>query len=108
MMSNRKTWMLILGVCIIFLSSVIAPPRGDAAEQINVAGTVWEDEWDDYDNVTAVVIEADDGEEYLVSNEGKGKELLTLGGRNVKVTGVVDEEVDGWKTITVKAYAVIE
>ena len=108
MMSKRETWMLILGVCVVLLSYVIAPPRGDAAEQISVTGTVWEDEWDDNDNVTAVVIEADDGEEYLVSNEGKGKELLTLGGRNVKVTGVVGEEVDGWKTITVTAYAVIE
>jgi len=108
MMSNSKAWMLILGVCIVFLSNVIAPPRGDAAEQIIVTGTVWEDEWDDNNNVTAVVIEADDGEQFLVSNEGKGKELLTLAGKNVKVTGVVGEEVDGWKTITVTAYAVIE
>jgi hypothetical protein len=42
------------------------------------------------------------------NKENEGKELLTLGGRNVKVTGVVGEEVDGWKTITVTAYAVIE
>ena len=41
-------------------------------------------------------------------NEGKGEELLTLGGRNVKVTGVVGEGGDGWKTITVKAYAAVE
>ena len=104
----RRVLRVMAGLCTLLLVSFIAPICEPAAEKVTITGTVYEDAWDSNDNPTAVVIEAADGEEYKVSDVGKGKELLKLDGKEVKATGVVVEDSEGWKTITIMAYEVIE
>lgn len=105
MKMNRK--LLIVGFCTLLLAYVIAPTNAPATEKVTITGTVYADDWDN-DNVTAVVIETADGDEYKVSSGGKGKDLLKLSDKNVKATGVVVEDSEGGKTITVTSYEVIE
>lgn len=100
--------LLVVAFFFLLLAYVIAPANALATEEVTITGMVYEDAWDDNDNVTAVVIEAADGEEYKVSGDGRGKELLKLGDKNVKATGVVVEDSEGRKTITVMAYEVME
>lgn len=108
MKGNRRLLIVIVGFCTLLLAYLIAPTNAPAKATVTITGAVYEDDWDENDNPTAVVIEATDGEEYKVSAEGKGKELLKLGDKNVKATGFVVEDKEGWKTITVTAYEVIE
>jgi hypothetical protein len=57
--------------------------------------------------VSLVVIETPDGELYYVSDDAKGKELLKLVDKNVKLTGVIDD-TGGERTITVMSHEVVE
>ncbi len=104
----RRLFLVIAGLCTFLLVCLVAPLEVSAAEEVTIAGTVYEDDWDDDGNPTVVVIESADGEEYVVSASGKGKELLKLDGREVQATGIVSESSEGWKTITIMAYEVIE
>jgi len=79
-----------------------------ATEEVEIAGTVFASEWDANDNVTAVVIATEEGEEIAVSHSGKGIELLKLEERNVKATGSVVTDEEGRKTITITKYIVQE
>jgi hypothetical protein len=108
MRMNRRLVLVMVGFCALIFMYGVFLPHALAAEKVTLTGTVYEDEWDDNDNPTAVVIETDDGEEYKVSSEGKGKDLLKLGDKDVKVTGVVAEDSEGYKTITVTAYTVMD
>lgn len=87
--------------------ALLLATAGPAAVEVSITGTVYADEWDDKDNLIAVVIETADGDVYNVSDHGKGKELLKLVDKNVRATGTV-EETDGEKIITVMAYEVME
>ncbi len=102
----KNLFILVLGVflCVAFFSSTSIL----AAVEVSITGTVFADDWDDKDNVIAVVIETADGETYNVSDDAKGKELFKLVDKNVKVTGTVVEDIDGEKVITVMAYEVME
>ena len=61
---------------------------------------------DDRGNVLAVeIVVGDEKEPYLVSNSGKGRELLLYIGKHVLAGGTVEEDNLGWKTIKVEHYA---
>jgi hypothetical protein len=105
MKRNRYSSILALYAfaCIVLFSAA----AGLAAVETSITGTVYADDWDDKGNVTLVVIETADGEIYYVSDDAKGKELLKLVDKSVKVTGVV-EDTGGEKTVTVMVYEIME
>ena len=104
---KRKGKFSILALCaFVCLSLLYAAAVSTAAEE-SITGTVYADDWDDKGNVTLVVIETADGELYYVSEDAKGKELLKLVEKDVKVTGVV-EDAGGEKIITVVSYEIMD
>jgi len=104
---KRNRHFSILAVCAFACVALLSAAAGLAAVEASIMGTVYADDWDDKGNVTLVVIETADGELYYVSDDAKGKELLKLVEKNVKVTGVIDDAA-GEKTITVMAYEIIK
>jgi hypothetical protein len=83
-------------------------PLFAATEEVEIAGTVFASEWDANDNVTAVVIATEEGEEIAVATSGKGMELLKLEEKNVKVTGSVVTDEEGRKTVNITKYIIQE
>ena len=94
----------ILAIVALMGSSILFA----ATEEVEIAGTVFASEWDANDNVTAVVIATEEGEEIAVSPSGKGMELLKLEERNVKATGSIVTDQEGHKTINITKYIVQE
>ncbi len=97
----------ILAICAFVCLSLLYAVAVPTAAEESITGTVYADDWDDKGNVTLVVIETADGELYYVSEDTKGKELLKLVEKNVKVTGVV-EDAGGEKIITVVSYEIMD
>ena len=107
MMLLRKKSLLPVLIILAFVALVSGVQLFAAAEQ-EIAGTVFAAEWDAKDNVTAVVIATEEGEEIAVSNTGMGKELLNLEEKNVKATGSLVTDEEGRKTITITKYIIQE
>jgi hypothetical protein len=107
MLLRKKTVLLFLGILTIF-ALVGSLPVFAATDEVEIAGTVFASEWDANDNVTAVVIATEEGEEIAVSPSGKGKELLKLEERNVKATGSIVTDQEGRKTINITKYMIQE
>ncbi|UCG12523.1 MAG: hypothetical protein JSU72_18870 [Deltaproteobacteria bacterium] len=107
MLVRTKTLFLFLSVLgIVMLMATL--PIFAATEEVEITGTVFATEWDANDNVTAVVIATEDGEEIAVSPSGKGMELLKLDEKNVKATGSIVTDEEGRKTINITRYIVQE
>ncbi|MDO9529688.1 MAG: hypothetical protein Q7J27_11095 [Syntrophales bacterium] len=101
---KRKLLSAVIFVLLItFVMSVTAFKAN--AEEVTITGTVVALDFDDKDKVVAVSIDTADGY-YDVSDNSIGKQLLTLLDKNVKVTGIVGEDKDGNRTITVKSYEI--
>ncbi len=84
-----------------------APPPAD--KEVTITGVVAKAAVDENDKVIAVEIQEDrsgETEYYLVNDDTKGNELLGLVDKRVEVTGVVDEDEDDNKILTVKSYTV--
>ena len=94
----------ILAIVALMGSSILFA----ATEEVEIAGTVFASEWDANDNVTAVVIATEEGEEIAVSPSGKGMELLKHEEKNVKATGSIVTDQEGHKTINITKYIVQE
>jgi len=105
---KKNRYLSILTFCLFAFAILFSSTVGLTAVEMSITGMVFADDWDDEDNVTAVVIETAEGEFYNVSEDAKGKELYKLVDKNVKVTGTVIEDIDGEKVITVMAYEVME
>ncbi len=105
---NREVMAITVAFFILVCAFLTTAAGVSAGSTVTITGTVYGNEWDDQERPTAVVIETADGEEYRVSAEGKGKELLKLDDKNVKATGVVVEDSEGQKTIKVTAYEIVE
>lgn len=71
---------------------------------IAIKGIVIPVDWDQKGNPVSVAIATHTEEEYLVSNDSKGKELFNLIREGVKITGLV-KEIAGIKIIKVKDIA---
>jgi hypothetical protein len=108
MMLLRKKTLLPVLIILAFVALVSGVQLFAATEQVEIAGTVFAAEWDAKDNVTAVVIATEEGEEIAVSNSGMGKELLNLEEKNVKATGSLVTDEEGRKTITITKYTIQE
>lgn len=80
-----------------------------ADKDVTITGVVAKAAVDENDKVIAVEIQeerAEGTEYYLVNDDAKGNELLGLVGKQVEVTGVVDEDEDENKILTVKSFSV--
>ena len=107
MLLRKKVMLGIL--CILAIVALMGRlPLFAATEEVEIAGTVFASEWDANDNVTAVVIATEEGEEIAVSPSGKGMELLKLEEKNVKATGSIVTDQEGRKTIKITKYIVQE
>ena len=107
MLLGKKVMLRI--VCILAIVILMGSlPLFAATEEVEIAGTVFASEWDAKDNVTAVVIATEEGEEIAVSPSGKGTELLKLEEKNVKATGSIVTDQEGRKTINITKYIVQE
>ena len=73
MLVRKKTLLSVLSIlAIVVLMGTM--PLFAATEEVEITGTVFAAEWDANDNVTAVVIATEEGEEIAVANSGKGME----------------------------------
>ncbi len=75
-------------------------------DETTITGYVLAAEWGPDDDVTAVRIETED-EEYHVIADDIGQRLYDLLDCEVEVTGLVEGEKDGTKSIAVTSYEVI-
>jgi hypothetical protein len=103
---KQKGKLLILGLCALISFSVVCATNVYAADEATVTGTVYATAWDDNDNVTAAVI-AGLGEEYVIVQNAVGKELSKLNYKDVKASGVIGQDSEGNKTLTVSSYEVL-
>jgi hypothetical protein len=101
---KRNDRILFLVLCAFVMSLFLVMPV-KAVEEEAIIGTVVAASTDASGKVTAIKIEADDGD-YLVANNDKAKELIALIDKDVEVTGTVKES-GGKKTITVTSFEVI-
>lgn len=84
---------------------VVRPPD----KEVVIAGVVEKAAVDENDQVIAVEIQVqgpDGVDYYLVNDDAKGNELLGLVGKQVDVTGIIDEDEDDNKLLTVKGFSV--
>ncbi len=82
--------------------------KGSSERQASITGIVTATDWDEDGNVIAVALSTPHEEEYLIKKDPVGEELFDLFGAEVLVTGIVDEDKCGNKTITVKRYKLLE
>ena len=107
MLVRKKTLLSVLSIlAIVVLMGTM--PLFAATEEVEITGTVFAAEWDANDNVTAVVIATEEGEEVAVAKSGKGMELLKLEEKNVKASGSIVTDEEGRKTINITRYIVQE
>ena len=104
-------------LCALLIGAAAVPPVHAAKKEvvrppdkeITITGLVEKAAVDENDKVIAVEIQVEgpDGiDYYLVNDDAKGSELLGLVGRQVDVSGIVDEDEDENKLLTVKEYSV--
>lgn len=105
MKRNKRS--LISGLCALVLLCVVCAANVCAADQVTITGTVYAAAWDDKDNVTAATIVAGTGEEYTIVDNAAGKELFKLDFKVLKVSGVIGEDSEGNKTLTITNYEVM-
>ncbi|MFZ7110492.1 MAG: hypothetical protein ACOWYE_02320 [Desulfatiglandales bacterium] len=75
-------------------------------KEMTLTGFVTPEEWDTDDNVIAIGISTED-DDYLVELNKVGEELFDFLDEDVEVTGLVTEDKDGTKHITLTSYEVL-
>lgn len=119
MQSKFKLGGLILTVFIMALVMVSCELGSKTDKnEVTLTGLVEAIAWDEDENVTSVAIStvttAQNGkkhaeaESYWVADNKKGIELLKLIGKTIKVSGLVETDEEGHKTLTVKSYEVFD
>jgi hypothetical protein len=81
--------------------------KNKSEKEETLVGFILPSEWDNNDNVTGISISTDD-DEYLVENNKLGEQLFDFLDEDVRVTGLVTEEKDGTKRITISDYEILE
>ncbi len=103
-MKKKLLSALVFVLLIMFVISVTAFTA--YAEKITIVGTVIAIAFDDNDKVVAVTIDTAEGY-YDVSDNSIGKELLELLDKNITATGIVGEDKDGNRIITIETYKIL-
>lgn len=81
--------------------------KNKSEKEETLVGFILPSEWDNNDNVTGISISTDD-DEYTVENNKLSEELFDFLDEDVRVTGMVSEERDGTKHITITEYDILE
>lgn len=104
---KRTERFLVLAFCSLALLSIVCLTNVLYAAEVTVTGTVYISDRDDNDNVTDAVITTNMGDDYIIVPNAAGKELFELNIKVVRASGVVGEDSDGNKTLTVTNYEVM-
>jgi hypothetical protein len=104
MKRNKRS--LISGLCALVLLCVVCATNVFAADEVTVTGTVYATAWDDNGKVIAAVI-ACLGEEFIIVDNAPGKELFNLNYRDVMASGVIGQDNEGNRALTVSSYEVL-
>ena len=107
MLLGKKAMLRFLSILVIVVL-MGSLPLFAATDEVEISGTIFASEWDANDNVTAVVIATEEGEEIAVAPSGKGMELLKFEEKNVRATGSIVTDQEGRKTIKITKYIVQE
>ena len=78
--------------------------RGTVDKLTTVRGIVIAVDWDKEGNAIAVAILSPNEQEYVIEQDKKGKELISLIRQEIEVSSVVRSVRKDSKTITVKSY----
>jgi hypothetical protein len=97
---------LIWGLFALALLSVACATNVFATDKVTIMGTIYAEAWDDNGNATAAVIVSMD-QEYVIVKNATGKELFKLNYKDVKVSGIIGQDSEGNKTITVTNYEIL-
>lgn len=81
--------------------------RNKFEKEETLVGFILPSNWDNDDNVIGISISTDD-DEYMVENNKLGEELFDFLDEDVRVTGMVTDEKDGTKHITISDYEILE
>ena len=104
MKRNKRS--LISGLCALVLLCLVCATNVFAADEVTVTGTVYATAWDDNGKVIAAVI-ACSGEEFIIVANAAGTELFNLNYKDVMASGVIGQDSEGNKTLTVSSYEVL-
>lgn len=80
----------------------------DCMPSVTIKGIITAMKWDKDDNVTAVCLSTSGEEEYLIAENSFKDELLNLVYEPVKVTGLININKDGSKSILVESYELLD
>jgi hypothetical protein len=105
MKQNKRFLVLALSALALFI--VICSTNVFAADEVTVTGTVYPTALDENDNVIAAVIDTSMGEGYVIVANAAGKKLFELEYKAVKASGVIGQDSEGNKTLTVTSFEVI-
>lgn len=98
---------LLMGA-VIFALAVCAASGSFSADQVTIVGKIYGVAWDEDYNIMSAVIFTEDGKEYLIIDDAKGKELLKLENATVKASGAIGKNAEGTETFTVAGFEVID
>ena len=82
--------------------------RSHSETLATITGLLMPADWDEKGNIIAAVISTYSEEEYLIDQDSRNEELLTFVRQRVKVSGLVREDEDGNKMITIKRYEILK
>ena len=103
---KRNKRFFVVGFCTLILIFALSAANLCAADEVTLTGTVYATAWNDDDNVTAAII-ASSGEEYVIVANAAGKELFKLNYMDVMAKGVIGQDSEGNKTLTVNSFEVM-
>ena len=83
------------------------PQASNQVREITVTGTLFPARFDKKGNVTGLVIDTPDQDNYLIENKGMGTELMHFIGADVEVTGTLKENERGDFYIRIKKYRIL-
>ena len=79
-----------------------------ADSEIRIRGIIAPMDWDDDYNVTAIKISTDNEEDIGIETDPVGNELFKYIREPVVVYGILSEDTEGNKTVSVKNFKIIE
>lgn len=77
-------------------------------KELTICGTLFPTKWDDKGQVERLVIDTVDQDEYYITQNKMGKELLRFTHQQVEIKGTLRESDDGHFFINVKSYRIIK
>jgi len=80
----------------------------DSKDLTTIRGLIIPVDWDDRGNIIAAAVSTHFEEEYFIDQNPWGEELLAFVRQRVKASGIVRDDKQGKKIITVKKYEIIE